>query len=282
VSSVWPNGKRIAILINVMFETWSDGHGPPYSVQTTHLKPGAKDWSAITWGQYGGNVGVWRLLRLLDSHGVKATFHTNARATEVYADAARAIVASGHDISGHGYTQDQLLVDLTPDEQRAAIRKTLDVIERNAGVRPTGWVTPVLAWNEHTAGFLVDEGIVWQGDANYTDLPHLREVNGKRLVSIPFTEFTDNRVLRTNPADYFDVYKNTFDYLYKNEPMAMLALGMHAQFGGRPMMSAVIDQVLAYLTSFPDAAFVTHQQVADWVLDGSMTSPTFAERFLHA
>jgi hypothetical protein len=34
----WPNGKRIAIAVSVMFETWAEGKSPTYSVQTTHLK----------------------------------------------------------------------------------------------------------------------------------------------------------------------------------------------------------------------------------------------------
>jgi hypothetical protein len=30
----WPNGKKIAVSVTVMFETWSEGHAPNYSVQT--------------------------------------------------------------------------------------------------------------------------------------------------------------------------------------------------------------------------------------------------------
>src|SRR6266852_4667159 len=29
----WPNGKRIAVAVTVMLETWSEGKAPPYSVQ---------------------------------------------------------------------------------------------------------------------------------------------------------------------------------------------------------------------------------------------------------
>ena len=39
----WPNGKRIAVAVTVMYETWAEGKAPNYSVQTTHLKPGTVD-----------------------------------------------------------------------------------------------------------------------------------------------------------------------------------------------------------------------------------------------
>lgn len=278
----WPGNKRVAVAVTIMFETWSEGKGPSYSVQTTHLKPGTKDWSAMTWGQYGGNVGVWRILRALERRGVRATFAANARSTEVYRDAARTIVAQGHDIAGHGYTQDQLLVDLEPDEQRAAIRRTLDVIEAQSGLRPSGWISPVLAWNEHTAGFLVDEGLVWQGDANYIDLPTITEVRGKKLVTIPFSDYTDNRVLRASPPDFFNVYKSTFDYLYENEPFSLLVVAAHCQWGGRAMMSAIFDQLLGYLGSFSDVAFTTQSEIARWVLEGKVATPSYAERYFAA
>ena len=34
----WPNGKRIAVLVSVLFESWSDGKSPHYFTRTTPLK----------------------------------------------------------------------------------------------------------------------------------------------------------------------------------------------------------------------------------------------------
>ena len=60
----WPNGKKIAVSVTVMFETWSEGAAPNYSVQTTHLKSGTVDHASKAWSTYGGRVGVWRLIRM--------------------------------------------------------------------------------------------------------------------------------------------------------------------------------------------------------------------------
>ena len=97
-NACWPGGKRIAVLVSILFETWTDGKGPSYFPRTTPLKPGTVDRGAIQWAQYGGNEGLWRILRTLDRHGVPATIFCSGRAGELYPDvikqAAKAALAS--------------------------------------------------------------------------------------------------------------------------------------------------------------------------------------------
>ena len=95
----WPNGKKVAVSITVMFETWPDDSAPSYSVQTTHLKKGTVDHAAKAWSTYGGRVGVWRLIRTFERLGMPATFFVNARCTEVYPDAVKQIAGSGFDLA---------------------------------------------------------------------------------------------------------------------------------------------------------------------------------------
>ncbi len=95
------------------WENWSDGKGPPFSVQTTALRPGTHDRAAMTWGTYGGRAGVWRLLKILDENKVPATFVANARALELAPAAAKQAIKSGHEIAAHSYTQDALLAYLS-------------------------------------------------------------------------------------------------------------------------------------------------------------------------
>jgi len=57
VISHWPDHKKLAVLVTVMFEVWSDGKAPPYSPMTTPLKPGTPDLLGISWSRYGGRTG---------------------------------------------------------------------------------------------------------------------------------------------------------------------------------------------------------------------------------
>ena len=275
----WPDGKRVAISVMVLLETWSEGKAPAYSIQTTALKPGAVDYSGATWSQYGGRVGVWRVIRALDHFRIRGTFFASAKSAELYPEAIAQMVKSGHDIAGHGITQDQLLVYLTPEEQLRAIRESLDTIERASGKRPEGWASPVLAWTPDTIGFLAREGVQWYGDTNYVDLPiRIRTEHGD-LIGIPCCEFADNRVLRGSPRDFYDVYKDTFDYLYRHEPTSMLVLAIHCHWGGRPPIMAIFHQLFEYFATFPDVWLTSHGEIARWVKSQGVDEVTYAQRY---
>src|SRR6476619_3254771 len=243
----WPNGKKVAVSVNVMFETWSEGNAPTYSVQTTHLKSGTVDHAGKAWSTYGGRVGVWRLINLLDRLRIAGTFFTNARCAEEYPDAVRQIVKSGHDLGAHAYTKDQLLAYMSLAEQEMTIRKSVDMLEACGGKKVTGWASPVVAFTPETAGLLAKAGLAWTSDVTYADLPIKIQTAHGTIAGVPTTDFSDNRVLRANPRDLYHAHKGTFEYLIENEPMGLLVLVVHCQFGGRPLIAAVLNELLAEL-----------------------------------
>lgn len=263
---LWPNGARLAVAVTVMFEAWPAGEGPQYSPMASALRPGTADLQGVSWSRYGGRTGVARLLRIFADAGIKATFCINAKAAEDFPDAVRAIVAAGHEIAGHGYTQDLFLPYLAPADEQALIRRCTEILTRIGGVRPTGWASPRMTPTERTAGFLAADGFTWHGDYHDADLPYVVTTANGPIVALPHSDFTDNRVLRGSPRDFFDVYKDTFDFLYQREKPSLLNLTVHAHFGGRPMMSAMLRQLLRYMKGFPEVWFARHDQVARWVL----------------
>jgi peptidoglycan-N-acetylglucosamine deacetylase len=277
--NAWPNGKKVAVSVNVLFETWSEGSAPNYSVQATHLKAGTVDHAAKAWSTYGGRVGVWRLLRMLNDLKIPATFFTNARCAEEYPAAVKEIVKSGHDLAGHAYTQDQLLAYMTPERQEATIRKSIDLLEACGGKKVTGWGSPVLAFTPETTGLLAKAGLKWTMDVTYVDLPIKIHTGHGVIAGVPFTDFSDNRVLRANPRDLFDTYKGTFDYLRANEPMSLMVLAFHCQFGGRPLITSVLREILKYLAKSRDVWFARHAELADWALKSNVDEHSYRDRF---
>ena len=263
----WPNNERIAVLVTVMFEVWSEGKAPPYSPMTTALKPGTPDLLGISWSQYGGKTGIWRFMKILDETEIKATVCLNAKGAELFPDAVKELNSRGHEIAGHSYTQDLILPYLSADEEREVIQRCSRIIEQAVGTRPAGWFSPVAAPTVHTAAFLAEAGFQWHGDYNDTDLPYVLTTPKGALVAIPHSDFTDNRVLRGSPRDFSNVYKDTFDFLYQHETPSLINLTVHAHFGGRPMMSAMLSRLLRYMKGFPEVWFARHDEVARWVLE---------------
>jgi peptidoglycan/xylan/chitin deacetylase (PgdA/CDA1 family) len=264
--SRWPNNERMAVLVTVMFEIWSEGKAPPYSPMTTSLKPGTPDLLGISWSRYGGKTGVWRFMKILDETEIKATICLNAKAAELYPDAVKELHRHGHEIAGHSYTQDLVLPYLSPEEEKEVIQRCSRIIESAVGTRPVGWFSPVAAPTVQTAELLAEAGYLWHGDYNDTDLPYAFDTPKGRLVAIAHSDFTDNRTLRSSPRDFYNVYKDTFDYLYKHEAPSIINLTVHAHFGGRPLMSAMLHELLHYMKGFSGVWFARHDEVARWVL----------------
>lgn len=275
----WPGHARIAVVITCLWENWSGDKGPPFSVQTTSLKPGTHDRAAMTWGHYGTRNGVWRLLKILDAHRVPATFVANAHSMELSPRAVEQVLKSGHEIAAHSYTQDALMAYLTPEEERAMIRKCVDVFNKMTGASPKGWLSPVLAPTAHTEELIAEAGFLWYGDYNNIDLPFCVKTKKGTIVALPHTDFADHRVLRGNPRDWFDVYKDTFDYLYANEPTSYLNITLHCHFGGRPLMAAQFDAILKYIGSQKNVWLVRHDELAEWVKANKIAEWNSEQRF---
>jgi len=271
-SQHWENNAKIAVMVTLMLETWSEGKAPSYSSMTTPLKPGTLDTQGISWSEYGGRTGIWRIMRILDEFGIKATVCASGRSVELFPEAVKEVARKGHEVAGHSYTQDMLLCYLSLEEERNVIRKCCGLIEGATGAKPVGWLSPRGTPTEHTAELLAEEGFLWHGDHNDVDLPYVVDTAKGPLVAIPQSNFADNRVLRGNPRDYFQVYKDTFDYLYNTEPIGVVNLTVHSHWGGRPLMSAIIREVLKYIKGFSQVWFAGHDDVARWVMNHPVTS----------
>ena len=275
----WPNGKKLAVSVTVMFEGWSEGKAPTYSVQTTQLKSGTVDHAGKAWSTYGGRVGVWRILRMLDRLGIPGTFFVNAICAEEYPDAVKQIARSGHDIGAHAYTQDQLLSYMTLDEQQATIHKCKNILESCSGNQVTGWASPVVAFTPETAGYLAQAGFKWTTDVTFTDLPiRIRTPHGD-IAGVPTTDFSDNRVMRSNPRDLYDAHMGTFDYLRTHELMGLLVLVIHCQFGGRPLITAVLQDILSKIAHSRDVWWARHEELAQWALSRGEDEYSYRSRF---
>jgi peptidoglycan/xylan/chitin deacetylase (PgdA/CDA1 family) len=282
MDATWPNGKKVAVSVTVMFETWAEGKAPTYSVQTTHLKSGTIDHAGKAWSTYGGRVGVWRIIGMLDRLGIPGTFFVNARCAEEYPEAVKQIVRSGHDIAGHAYTQDQLLAYMSLDEQEHTIRRSIELLAGCSGKAVTGWGSPVVAFTPETAGFLAKAGLTWTNDVTYADLPlKIRTPHGI-IAGVPTSDFSDNRVLRGSPRDLYDAHKSTFDYLAANEGLGLIVLVIHCQFGGRPLITAVIDRLLRDIARSGEVWFARHEELARWALNSDVDEHSYRNRFFAA
>jgi peptidoglycan/xylan/chitin deacetylase (PgdA/CDA1 family) len=277
--SLWPDNARIVVALTFLIESWSEGKAPPYSPMTSPTRPGTVDLAGITWSQYGARTGAYRFMRIARDRNLPGTFCVNARVAELFPQTVKDIVANGFELAGHNYAQDEVLPGLNEQEERALIRRSLDILHRTSGVKPVGWLSSTIATTERTADLLAEEGLLWHGDYNYLDLPCRVQTKKGSIVAIPHSDYADNRVLRGAPRDLFQCYKDTFDYLYKKEANAFINITVHGHFGGRPLISAMLDEMLGYITSHPGVWFPRHDELAHWVNKNKIDDIPYAQRF---
>jgi hypothetical protein len=267
---MWPNGKKVAVSVTVMFETWADDKAPTYSVQTTHLKSGTVDHAGKAWSTYGGRVGVWRIINLLDRLGIPGTFFVNARCTEQYPDAG--VASSCAQATSPMHTAGSAFHEPQPRPSHAQRHHCAECTQQCGGKKVTGWASPVVAFTPETAGFLAKAGLTWTTDITYVDLPIKIHTPHGTIAGVPTTDFSDNRVLRATPRDLYDTYKGTFDYLVQNEPMGLIVMVIHCQFGGRPLISAVLNELLSEVARSPDVWFARHEELGSGRLPPTSTN----------
>jgi len=109
----WPDHNRIAVTLTFDFQGGED---------VRPLPDGKINHEEYTQAEYGPNTAVWRILRILEDEGVKATFLTCGGIAERYPEAVKAIVAKGHEVAGHGYHH-EVARDLAREEEKDIIQK---------------------------------------------------------------------------------------------------------------------------------------------------------------
>ncbi len=86
-------------------------------------------------------------------------------------------------------------------------------------------------------------------------------------------------MLRASPRDYYDVYRDSFDYLYDAEPMGLLHIAVHSHFGGRPLIAAQFEKILRYVSGFPDVWVPRHAELVDWFAKSGLDDLSYRKRF---
>jgi polysaccharide deacetylase family protein (PEP-CTERM system associated) len=115
------------------------------------------EWPSLE-SRVARNVDV--LLEILARHGVRGTFFTLGWIAEHRRDVVRAIVGAGHELASHGYGH-QRVVQLTPDEFRADIRRAKRLLEDVGGTAVLGYRAPsfsIVPGREWAFDVLIEEG----------------------------------------------------------------------------------------------------------------------------
>jgi peptidoglycan/xylan/chitin deacetylase (PgdA/CDA1 family) len=273
----WPDGKLVCCTFRVAYEAFRKSgrfkRTPKIDVNV----------ASLSHANYGGAVGIWRLMDIFDRNQIRASIGANGLAVEKWPDTIKAAHQAGHEIASHGMTNDHNMTQLTPDEQREEVRGCTRVIAACVGERPVGWAGQGNLHTAETLGILADEGYRWFGDAFDDDVPYVAEANGKRIAVIPKLNYANDWRAWSdglgNASTFFEGFRTTFDFIYqeglRGRPGALDVI-VHAELGGRPNMAGAFEQMLRYTQQYRDEVWITRRrEVADYLLASNLPAEPY-------
>jgi peptidoglycan/xylan/chitin deacetylase (PgdA/CDA1 family) len=269
----WPGGAKVAVQIVVNYEEGSeksfpmgDGRNDQYHELPFELE-GMRDLSVESVYEYGSRAGIWRLFRVLDGGGVPATFFAAAVALERNPAVAEKIAARGDEPAAHGYRWVNGF-EMTRDEEREAIRRAVESIERTTGTRPVGWYSREMSLN--TRELVAEEGgFLYDSECYNEDLPYWTLVHDKPHIVVPYDlVVNDARFVLPqgygSPEHFLEYAKATLDRLRNDgdDVSRMMSIGLHARFSGNPGRADAVARFIEYAQSFDDVWFGTRVDIA--------------------
>ena len=265
----WPGGNRIAVTIDIMHE-WESA---PRS-NVIHKRPmtsGADtiDFLALGAREYGASCGFQRLLAVLDEFDVKATVLASGLMAELFPATLKDAKDRGHEIACHHWDQSRHpFVYESMDEERQAVERAVDAIERACGSRPTGYMSPGPRPSPFTLEICASLGFQWNGDYCNADAPYMIDVNGKKIVSLGYVRpaYTDNDLLPLGLSGALQQLKDEFDAHYEESAIHPMKFryAMHNFTGGRPGMARVLEKFLEYVNGHRGVWFCRCADIAEF------------------
>lgn len=263
-----PGGARLAVWPVINVEEWDINEPMARTVLPTPQGVSViPDIPNFGWFDYGLRVGFWRLKRVLDACGVRATVSLNASVCLSYPQLVRESLDAGWEMLAHGFIQ--RVIHKEPDE-RAVIRRTIDTIGEFCGAPPRGWMGPGLAETFDTPDILAEEGLEYIADWCNDDQPYRMKVKSGAMVALPYTvELNDipiYLVQHHRAPELFERARDHFDTLYREgaESARIMCVSTHPYITGAAHRIKYYQRLFEYMQQFEGVVFMTGSEILDW------------------
>jgi peptidoglycan/xylan/chitin deacetylase (PgdA/CDA1 family) len=260
----WPDGKSCALALTFDFdaeELWI-GNDPA----------NADNPGVLALGHYGARVGVPKILELLDTEALPATFFVPGAVAERYPGHVNAILEAGHEVAHHGYSHipaDPLVPGLVEEQ----IDRGLEALNRVAAIAPLGYRAPDGVSSHLGQRILTERGFLYDSSLKDHFAPYriMLEDGSPGPVEIPEQPTLDDWAFAsTSPVGYrvlqsksqvLGIWQDEFRELHSWG--GSITLVMHPQITGRPMRLATLREFIAFSRTFDDVWYATCAEIAE-------------------
>lgn len=252
----------------------------------------------ISRGLFAGEVGAPRLLKLFDRWGIKTTWFIPGHSVETFPKEMKAVAEAGHEIGIHGYSHENPIA-MTPEQEEEVLDKCIALIAELSGKQPTGYVAPWWEFSNVTNELLLKKGIKYDHSLMHNDFtPYYVRVGdtwtkidyaGKPsdwmrplergeetdLIEIPANWYLDdlppmmfikkspNSHGFVNPRHLEEMWRDQFDWVYREMDYAVFPITIHPDVAGRPQVLMMLERLYEYMKGHAGVRFVTMDEMAD-------------------
>jgi peptidoglycan/xylan/chitin deacetylase (PgdA/CDA1 family) len=208
------------------------------------------------------------------------------------------VVEGGHEIGIHGYSHENHIA-MTSQQEETVLLKCIDLIEKVSGRRPTGYVAPWWEFSNITNELLLKHGMKYDHSLMHNDFhPYYVRVGDSwtninyeqpaeawmkplvrgietQLIEIPANWYIDdlppmmfikkspNSHGFVNPRDIEQMWKDQFDWVYREHDYAVFTITIHPDVSGRPQVLLMHERLIEYINSHEGIRWVTFDEIAD-------------------
>jgi len=252
----------------------------------------------ISRGLFAGEVGSLRLLKLFERFGIKTTWFIPGHSIETFPQQMKAVAQAGHEIGIHGYSHENPIA-MTPEQEEAVLDKCIDLVTKLQGKRPTGYVAPWWEFSAVSNELLIKKGIKYDhslmhhdfqpyyvrvGDSwtkiDYSKKPEswmkpLVRGHETDLIEIPaswhlddlppmmFIKKAPNSHGFVSPYAIEEMWRDQFDWVYREYDYAVFAMTIHPDVSGRPHVLMMLERLYHHIIRHPGVRFCTMNEMAD-------------------
>ena len=271
----WPDNARLALSVVVTLEhmEWMP---PEDSFQAANLAGGSAarpfpDYARISHREYGHRVGIYRVLDVLESHGIRPTVAMDAMTASNYPYLVRHCLDRGCEIIGHGISVSRMITGkMSEQEERDYIRESLDALTQATGEAPVGWMGPEYGESQRTPRLLGEAGVRYLCDWANDEQPYPLKVPTGELFALPVMLELDDVVAMAHRKVTIDRYatmlRESFDEMYDDgtDNGRALVLSLHPWLIGQPFRIGILDEALGHMMRRQGVWTASGAEVVDW------------------
>lgn len=219
---------------------------------------------------YGPEVGLPRILELLDELGVPATFFVPGWVAEHRPGLAKSIVDRGHEVAHHSYSH-RPPTSMTPQEERADFERALAVFAAQ-GVEVVGHRAALWEASWQTAALIAEHGLLYDSSLMGDDRPYLVDTDAGRVVELPVHWSLDDweqyaflpapqvGSVIESPWKVVELWRAELDGMRRYRCLFNLCL--HPFLSGRPGRALALRRFIEYALECGDVRFARCRDVA--------------------